>query len=268
VRAFKERQSRQSTAGAGAKAKEAQLAALLERSEAEAAKLRRALLTSQETGDASPEQLHRMELEARRAEEETRRLHNDRASALEEAKALVAAHKAEEEEASQRDERERQEESRELHDAMQAIVHQNLNARQLSYAPPSVFFSGLGTVIGRCGAAPGDDGHLIRLIHDEHTNAVDSQFLFESPNYLITTTSRIEYWAAKDPEAGLGLLGLGQYPKEMRPGVHSRNLRSPADFAPECEAMNAKLRAVGEPPHTAGRFRRPSIVHGANVPQV
>jgi len=129
------------------------------------------------------------------------------------------------------------------------------NVRQLAYAPAKVYFQGLATVVGRCDAEPGEDDKLRGLMAEEHFNRADSDSRFEPPNFLIPTTSRIEYWAVADPMNGLRELDMDDWPKEQRLGPgQGRQLLPPEHFRPQWDEMNAKLANAGEPPLARGGF--------------
>lgn len=131
-----------------------------------------------------------------------------------------------------------------LHDAIK--IGQD-NVRQLSYASPDVYFRGLGRIVGRAGADAGNDEELMRLMQHEHCNEVDSTTTFEPPNFVIPTTSQIEWWAVADPDQGLEILGLPDWPKEARlGGATARKLHPPSHFRPTWDGFNAKLTAIGE----------------------
>ena len=121
------------------------------------------------------------------------------------------------------------------------------NARQLNFGTPSVFFRGLAKVVGRAGADAGDDELLMKLMQGEHCDAVDSTTLFEPPNYLVPTTSMIEWYAVADPKNGLRILGIPYWPQEQR-GEGRRKLHPPSHFREKWDAFNQRLEDVGEPP--------------------
>ena len=99
------------------------------------------------------------------------------------------------------------------------------NAFTLAYAPAAMYYQGLTAIVGRCEAEAGEDGKLLSLMYKEHALSVDSDMMFEPPNFLIPTTSRIEYWAVYDPDKGLQELGIDGWPKEQRLGPgHARVL--------------------------------------------
>ena len=127
-------------------------------------------------------------------------------------------------------------------------------ARKLSYAPTSVFFAGLSAVVGRCHVEPSDNERLLREMCKEHVGAVDCDVIFEPPNYLINTTSKIEWWAAADPDEGLRELGITEYPKEQRPGSPNRILHHPDHFREGWDEMNDKLLDVSEGPLSLPAF--------------
>ena len=89
--------------------------------------------------------------------------------------------------------------------------------------------------------------HTMLPLHVQ-TSMVDAELIFEPPNYLINTNSKIEWWAVADPPRGLAECGLEHYPKEQRVGSPNRKLYSPDDYQDRRNAMNDKLAAVGEPP--------------------
>ena len=123
------------------------------------------------------------------------------------------------------------------------------NAFTLAYAPAAMYYQGLTAIVGRCEAEAGEDGKLLSLMYKEHALSVDSDMLFEPPNFLIPTTSRIEYWAVYDPDKGLQELGIDGWPKEQRLGPgHARVLHAPEAFREKWDAMNARLEAMAEPP--------------------
>lgn len=129
------------------------------------------------------------------------------------------------------------------------------NIMELSYAPSKVYFQGLATIVGRCQAEPGDDKTLLSLMYKEHADMVDSDARFEPPNFLIPTTSRIEYWAVADPINGLRELGLDDWPKEQRGAENGgRQLLPPSAFQTAWDEMNEKLRETGEPKLLEGGF--------------
>ena len=251
--ATKELKEKNSALTEAAKAKALEMEELLQRSEREAAELRQALQNARDAGEPQ-EQIVELETKTKEAEVDVEKTLMATAQAVEAERASIEEAEKEEAAAAARDEEEREEESREMREHMQAMVRENENARQLSYAPPSLFFAGLGTVVGRCEAKAGDDDSLMKVVSQEHTDAVDSDLEFEAPNYLIKTTSRKEWWAVADPEKGLQELGCASYPKEQRPGAPRRKLRSPEDFMQKRDAMNKKLLKVGEPPLQLGGF--------------
>jgi len=122
-------------------------------------------------------------------------------------------------------------------------------AFHLSYGRASVFFQGLDKVVGRADAEAGDDKGIIDAMAAEHCNDVDSYATFEPPNFLIPTTSEIEWWAVYDPVTGLKTLGIDDWPKEKRlGGGQSRSLRTPAHWKEPWEQRNAQLAELGELP--------------------
>ena len=119
----------------------------------------------------------------------------------------------------------------------------------LAYAPPSMYFQGLTAIVGRCDAEAGEDEKLLALMSREHCDSIDSDMQFEPPNFLIPTTSRIEYWAVADPKNGLRELGLDDWPKEQRLGPgHARKLWEPEHFQQPWDDMNKRLEVMAEPP--------------------
>ena len=85
------------------------------------------------------------------------------------------------------------------------------------------------------------------LMSTEHCAGPDSQLTFEPPNFLIPTSSEIEWHAVVDPEGGLETLGLREWPKEQR-SPSQRQLLPPRAFREQWDKMNARLEHVGEPP--------------------
>ena len=71
--------------------------------------------------------------------------------------------------ARQREEAKMKEAKAKIKSAMMDI--EGSGARQLSYAPPAVFFAGLGTIVGRCGAEPEEYIKLQMLMEHEHVRA-------------------------------------------------------------------------------------------------
>ena len=92
---------------------------------------------------------------------------------------------------------------------------------------------------------PETDALILHVV--AQANAIDSNLIFEPPNYLINTTSKIEWWAVANPVEGLRVLGLDEYPKEQRQGSPTRKLYHPKDFMPIRNEVNGKLQEVGEP---------------------
>ena len=60
------------------------------------------------------------------------------------------------------------------------------------------FFNGLEELIGLPAS-----GFLKKVMRDEHCEREDSDEPFETANYHLKTTSRIEWWFVEDPENGL-----------------------------------------------------------------
>jgi hypothetical protein len=137
----------------------------------------------------------------------------------------------------------KQEKAHKLHETIKI----DTGARKLSYARSDVFFRGLNTVVGRAGAEAGDNELLMSLMFEEHNNAVDSDLTFEPPNFLIPTTSQVEWYAVVDPEHGLRILKIHSWPKEQRTSV-SRNLKPPGDFKEPWDRVNEQLAKLGESP--------------------
>ena len=81
-----------------------------------------------------------------------------------------------------------------------------------------MYYQGLTAIVGRCDAEAGEDEKLLSLMMKEHCYSIDSEDMFEPPNFLIPTTSKIEYWAVYNPEDGLKELGIEEWPKEQRLG--------------------------------------------------
>lgn len=125
----------------------------------------------------------------------------------------------------------------------------NSGAFTLAYAPASMYYQGLTAIVGRCDAEAGEDEKLLSLMMKEHCYSIDSEDMFEPPNFLIPTTSKIEYWAVYNPEDGLKELGIEEWPKEQRLGPgHARVLKGPDHFKPGWDLMNARLAEMQEPP--------------------
>ena len=129
------------------------------------------------------------------------------------------------------------------------------NVRQLAYATSDVYFRGLGKIVGRAGTDAGNNEELMRLCRNEHCNMIDSSCTFEPPNFVIPTSSRVEWFAVADPENGLKYLGLKDWPKEARASSSGgRKLLPPKAFQESWDAMNEKLTEIGESPLAMSGF--------------
>ena len=78
----------------------------------------------------------------------------------------------------------------------------------LEYAGLKSFFGGLEAVVG----APSPK--VLEGMKADHCTSADSIFPFDTPNYKMTTTSRIEWWFVVHPKEGLSALKLQKYPEE------------------------------------------------------
>ena len=94
--------------------------------------------------------------------------------AAEEERQRVEAEERKESEAARQDDIQREKEKAAIQTARADVkaaiseLAQSENVRHLSYAPSSVYFAGLSTIVGRCGAEPGDENLLLKLMENEH----------------------------------------------------------------------------------------------------
>lgn len=93
------------------------------------------------------------------------------------------------------------------------------------------------------------------MLH-EHTTSVDSDEFFEVGNYGTVTCSSIEWYFVTDPENGLDILGLEEWPgSEPERDIRSiRYARSKAEFRADWESVDRRLVAVGEQPLSDPEF--------------
>ena len=84
---------------------------------------------------------------------------------------------------------------------------------------------------------------------EEHTARPDSGVPFETGNYLMTSTSKIE-WAfvtAEDHGEALDTLGISEWPGcERNRKTGSRKAQRLSDFTSKWQAVDRRLQAAGE----------------------
>ena len=130
---------------------------------------------------------------------------------------------------------------------------------ELSYGDLNVFFGGLEAIVGS--PHPMVEEGMSR----EHCTSVDSFVPFTTDNYLIRTTSQVEWWFVVDPTGALlsperlgssyqalGLTPSSSYPVEnaarLANGAKPRAPRALADFDAELCATNARLEEHHQTP--------------------
>jgi hypothetical protein len=130
---------------------------------------------------------------------------------------------------------------------------------ELQYGTLTTFFGGLEALLG----APNPLVHVGML--REHTNSADSGLPFVSSNYMIETTSSLEWWFVDDPEGGLApdpqsgvrpvdacltRLEISGYPIEgagtLSAGARPREALPLDSFAEALHARNAQLEQLGQ----------------------
>ena len=115
----------------------------------------------------------------------------------------------------------------------------------LEYAGLKNFFSGLEAVVG----APSPQ--VYDGMKREHCRMDDSIEPFNTPNYKMTTTSRIEWWFVADPVNGLKELRLSKWPAEDPSTLHGsaqgREAIDPSEFRETRQEKNRVLEAMGMP---------------------
>ncbi len=114
------------------------------------------------------------------------------------------------------------------------------SAFELSFGSLEQYFGGLEKLIG----AP--NPKLSTALKAEHVKAADSAHPFTTPNYAVTTTSRVEYYFVADPIAGLAELGIDDWPVETQgDAAIRRRPEPPAAFAGALATVNDHLEDVG-----------------------
>jgi hypothetical protein len=130
---------------------------------------------------------------------------------------------------------------------------------ELSYGDLNVFFGGLEAIVGS--PHPMVEEGMSR----EHCTSADSFVPFTTDNYLIQTTSQMEWWFVVDPAGALlspeylgssyqalGLTPSSSYPVEnaarLANGAKPRAPRALADFDAELCATNARLEEHHQTP--------------------
>ena len=118
----------------------------------------------------------------------------------------------------------------------------------LAYTDRSTFFGGLQ---GRVGPP---SPNLRATMQTEHCAEADSQDLFTTANYGVTTTPEVEWHAVVDPAAGLAHLKRAAYPVEtcglkaggdnLRRGA--ARLKPLSAWAAELAKVNAELQKLQE----------------------
>jgi hypothetical protein len=115
----------------------------------------------------------------------------------------------------------------------------------LEYAGLKTFYSGLEAVVG----APSPQ--VLTGMQREHCNAEDSVIPFTTPNYRMSTTSRIEWWFVYDPTTGRKEMRLDEWPAEhpdtIKGSARPREAKPPSEFHEARQANNAKLRSMDAP---------------------
>lgn len=118
----------------------------------------------------------------------------------------------------------------------------------------SLYWEGLNRVTG----PPVDQmkDSIINAMIAEHLNSNDSDEFFEVGNYGTVTCSSIEWYFVTDPENGLEILGLEEWPgSEPERDLRSiRYAKSQADFMGDWESVNLRLVAIGEQPLSTPEF--------------
>ncbi len=90
---------------------------------------------------------------------------------------------------------------------------------------------------------------LLDAVHDEHCTADDSKEEFVSSNYRIATTSIVEWYFVFEPEDGLQILQLDEWPVESRAQLSERRGRPCplADYQADLVVHNDRLKVAGAP---------------------
>jgi len=114
----------------------------------------------------------------------------------------------------------------------------------MQYGSDSSFFRGLEMVIGP------PKPKLLDAMLREHCGESDSAVPFIARNFGTRTQSRIEWWFVYDPEHGLDILELGQWPVEQSlvdKGLssHCRKPLPPNKFDHERTSRNVQLSKLG-----------------------
>ena len=84
----------------------------------------------------------------------------------------------------------------------------------LEYLGLKSFFAGLEAVVG----APSPQ--VLEGMRRDHCENEDSTIPFDTPNYKMVTTSKIEWWFVVDPERGLKEMRLESWPAERPDTLH------------------------------------------------
>ena len=104
------------------------------------------------------------------------------------------------------------------------------------------FWRGLEKVLGK----PTTELALRDAMAAEHNAAVDSEVWFETPNYKIKTTSRIEWHFVAHANDGLERLGMARWPPMQAPERTDRVARPLAMFEAGWVELNGRLTEAGE----------------------
>jgi len=127
---------------------------------------------------------------------------------------------------------------------------QEAGAFHLSFGRTPSFFAGLSGLVGLPAADLGQG------MHDEHTDAADSDDALHAPNYDTTTSARVEWWFVVEPSAArLAKLGLAAWPDD-KAAVHKRAPHSPRDFhqSGAWAGVDRRLDETGESPLSLVEF--------------
>jgi hypothetical protein len=116
----------------------------------------------------------------------------------------------------------------------------------LEYLGLKSFFAGLEAVVG----APSPQ--VLEGMRRDHCENDDSTIPFETPNYKMVTTSKIEWWFVVDPERGLKEMRLESWPAERPDTLHGsaqgRREIPTSEFEAERANRNAQLRSLDAQP--------------------
>lgn len=119
---------------------------------------------------------------------------------------------------------------------------QDDEAFTISYGGVDTFFGGLERLIGP------PSPQLLETMTHEHTRSADSQVIFKTSNYGVSTTSEIEWYFVNDPEDGLSTLGIKSWPAEMVEQCQMRKPMRLSSFEAKRSQIDTALEAIDQFP--------------------